>query len=134
MYEVCKTWLKAHAPILLAIALVLLLAFFLFGGRENVPSDSNRTQDTQIELESIADDNRGIEERIGAAKESADRIEESAERSGQLIDEAERLTRDCQQLLQQSIAEEKKAQRRLKRERTIWMSIVGAFILHHLAR
>ena len=71
MYEVCKTWLKAHAPILLAIALVLLLAFFLFGGRENVPSDSNRTQDTQIELESIADDNRGIEERIGAAKESA---------------------------------------------------------------
>ena len=37
-------------------------------------------------------------------------------------------------LLQQSIAEEKKAQRRLKRERTIWMSIVGAFILHHLAR
>ena len=99
MYEVCKTWLKAHAPILLAIALVLLLAFFLFGGRENVPSDSNRTQDTQIELESIADDNRGIEERIGAAKESADRIEESAERSGQLIDEAERLTRDCQQII-----------------------------------
>ena len=76
MYEVCKTWLKAHAPILLAIALVLLLAFFLFGGRENVPSDSNRTQDTQI-----------------------DRIEESAERSGQLIDEAERLTRDCQQII-----------------------------------
>ena len=99
MYEVCKTWLKAHAPILLAIALVLLLAFFLFGGRENVPSDSNRTQDTQIELESIADDNRGIEERIGAAKESADRIEEAAERSGQLIDEAERLTRDCQQII-----------------------------------
>ena len=60
MYEVCKTWLKAHAPILLAIAL---------------------------------------EERIGAAKESADRIEESAERSGQLIDEAERLTRDCQQII-----------------------------------
>lgn len=37
-------------------------------------------------------------------------------------------------LLQESIAEEKKAQRRLKRERTIWMSIVGAFILHHIAR
>lgn len=37
-------------------------------------------------------------------------------------------------LLQESIAEEKKAQRRFKRERTIWMSIVGAFILHHIAR
>ncbi len=99
MYEVCKTWLKAHAPMLLVAALVLLLAFFLFGGRENVSSDSNRTQDTRIELESIADDNRGIEERIGSAKESADRIEESAERSGQLIDEAERLTRECQQII-----------------------------------
>lgn len=99
MYEVCKTWLKAHAPILLAIVLVLLLAIFLFGGRENVPSDSNRTQDARIELESATDDNRGVEERIGAAKESADRIEESAERSGQLIDEAERLTRDCQQII-----------------------------------
>lgn len=99
MYEVCKTWLKAHAPILLAIALVLLLAIFLFGGRENVPSDSNRTQDARIELESATDDNRGVEERIGTAKESADRIEESAKRSGQLIDEAERLTRDCQQII-----------------------------------
>ena len=63
---------------------------------------------------------------MGAAKESADRIEESAERSGQLIDEAERLhSRLPTNSLQQSIAEEKKAQRRLKRERTIWMSMVG---------
>ncbi|WP_370839045.1 hypothetical protein [Phascolarctobacterium faecium] len=99
MYEVCKTWLKAHAPILLVVALVLLLALYFFSGRENVPSDSNRTQDARIELESIADDNRGVEERIGAAKESDDRIEESAERSGHLIDEAERLTRDCQQII-----------------------------------
>ena len=82
------------------LAAILLAAFCLSGGRENLPSDGNGAGTARDELESAAGDSSKIQERIGDAEKSADRIEESARRSGELADEAESIVRDCQRIIE----------------------------------
>ena len=82
------------------LAVALIAAFCLSGGRENLPSDRNGAGAARDELESAAGDSSKIQERIGDAEKSADRIEESAQRSGELADEAEDIVRDCQRIIE----------------------------------
>ena len=90
---------KAKACIAVLVA-ILLAAFCLSGGREDLPGDGNGAGAARDELESAAGDSREIQKRIGDAEKSADRIEESAQRSGELADEAEDITRDCQRIIE----------------------------------
>ena len=82
------------------LAVALIAAFCLSGGREDLPGDGNGAGAARDELESAAGDSREIQERIGGAERAADRIEESAQRSGKLADEAEGITRDCQRIIE----------------------------------
>lgn len=137
MYEVCKTWLKAHAPILLAIALVLLLAFL----PSSCLAAEKTYQVTATELKTLKSNLSRLQTIIEESRKESELQKNQLTVLKSQLSEADSLLMKqkdslatANKLLQQSIAEEKKAQRRLKRERTIWMSIVGAFILHHLAR
>ncbi len=100
MYEKWKAWLKIHSGLCLLALLLVALAFFVLGSGKDIPGDGNANLPIGRELESAAADSAGIQERIGDAEKSADIIEESAWRSGQLADEAESITRDCKQIIE----------------------------------
>lgn len=99
MYEI-KKFIQSHCLLwLLAFFFVLGIAFYLYGGRQDLPSDGNGTQPVRNELESASDDSKRVQERIGAAERTADGIEKSVERSGQLAGETAGIITECQQLI-----------------------------------
>lgn len=100
MYAESKRWLKDHGAFCVLALLLVAMAGFLLCGRENILDDGGGTAAIRDELESAGDDSAGIQERIGDAKKSAERIEESARRNGQLADEAESIARECQQIIE----------------------------------
>ncbi len=100
MYAEWKTWLKAHVGLCILTLLLVAAAYFFLCSRENIPDDGSGACAARNELESARDDSTGIQERIGEAEKSADRIEESARRSGQLADEAESIARECEQIIE----------------------------------
>lgn len=89
---------KAKACIAI-LAVALLAAICLSGGRKDVSDNGNRADAARNELESAAGDNGRIEERIGEAESTAKRIEESAQLSGELAGEAEDILADCQRIV-----------------------------------
>ena len=77
---------------------ILGIWYWHFGGREDVPSDGDGTDSARIELQKAEDANGRIQERIGEAKSTADAIEESTVRYGELARDAETILADCERV------------------------------------